>query len=85
MEALAMGSKKVDGSACEGIIVTNDLPVESNPYTLNEIIMATTMNYITDQNQRQKKPVFVSRHPWQPIWQSICKELEVGVEMWDHG
>ena len=32
MEALAMGSKKVDGSACEGIIVTNDLPVESNPY-----------------------------------------------------
>ena len=117
MEALAMGSKKVDGSACEGIIVTNDLPVESNPYmtsstnarnmfdrldllinkadiivalpgsigTLNEIIMATTMNYITDQNQRQKKPVFVSRRPWQPIWQSICKELEVGVEMWDHG
>ena len=92
------------------IVVTNDLPVESNPYmtssinannmfdrlnmllgktdiivalpgylgTLNEIIMAVTMNYITDENQRKKKPVIVSRKPWEPIWNSICEELDVG-------
>lgn len=110
MEALARGCKQVQGGVCEGIVVTNDLPVESNPYmtssinannmfdrlnmligkadiivalpgylgTLNEIIMAVTMNYITDENQRKKKPVIVSRKPWEPIWSSICEELDVG-------
>ena len=109
MEALARGCKQVQGGVCEGIVVTNDLPVESNPYmtssinannmfdrlnmllgkadiivalpgylgTLNEIIMAVTMNYITDENQRKKKPVIVSRKPWEPIWNSICEELDV--------
>lgn len=45
--------------------------------TLNEILMSTTLNYITDENKRAKKPIFVSRKPWEPIWSSICKELEV--------
>lgn len=113
MEALALGCKRVQGGICEGIVVTNDLPVESNPYmtatsnannmfdrlnmlinkadiivalpgyigTLNEIIMAATMNYITDENRREKKPVIVSRQPWEPIWKSICNELDVGKEI----
>lgn len=45
--------------------------------TFNEIIMAATLNYITDENKRKPKPIFVSEHPWKPIWESICKELDV--------
>lgn len=45
--------------------------------TLNEILMSITLNYITDENKRQKKPIFISRNPWQPIWESISKELDV--------
>lgn len=45
--------------------------------TLNEILMSITLNYITDENKRSKKPIFVSRQPWEPIWRSICDELHV--------
>ena len=45
--------------------------------TLNEILMSITLNYITDENKRAKKPIFISQNPWEPIWKSICDELEV--------
>lgn len=45
--------------------------------TLNEIIMAATLSYITDENKRAKKPIFVARHPWEAIWKSICENLNV--------
>ena len=109
MEALAIGSKRVDGNSCVGITVPSDLPVECNPYltetreaanmferldilcnssdiivalpgylgTFNEIMMAATLNYITDENKRSKKSIFVSRKPWQPIWDILCNELNV--------
>ena len=48
--------------------------------TLNEILMAITFNYITDANGRPKKRMFVSRQPWEPIWKSICDELNVRME-----
>ena len=45
--------------------------------TLNEILMSTTLNYITDENKRQKKPILLSRQPWEAIWKCICSELGV--------
>ena len=45
--------------------------------TLNEILMSITLNYITDENKRAKKAIFVSRKPWEAIWKSICEELNV--------
>lgn len=110
MEALAIGSKKVEGNSCVGVTVPSDLPVECNPYltetveassmfdrldilcnmsdiivalpgylgTFNEIMMAATLNYITDENKRNKKAIFVSKKPWMPIWETMCSELNVG-------
>ena len=45
--------------------------------TLNEMIMSATLNYITDDNKRKRKPIFLSTHPWKAIWDSVAAELEV--------
>ena len=45
--------------------------------TLNEVLMAATLNYITDENKRKQKPIFLSTHPWKPIWDAIATELDV--------
>ena len=45
--------------------------------TLNEVIMSATLNYITDDNNRKRKPIFLSTHPWKAIWDSVAAELEV--------
>ena len=75
MEALALGSRKVPGGSCVGVTVSSDLPVPSNPY-MTESVNAT-LSYITDENKRAKKPIFVARHPWEAIWKSICENLNV--------
>ena len=49
--------------------------------TLNEILMSTTLNYITDENKRQKKPILLSRQPWEAIWACICFELRVFLDL----
>ena len=39
--------------------------------------ITSILNYITDENKRAKKAIFVSRKPWEAIWKSICVELNV--------
>ena len=51
--------------------------------TLNEVIMAVTLDYITDDNKRKRKPIFLSAHPWKAIWDSVAAELDVRYTGWE--